>query len=172
MNELVIVDGYNFIFHYAAETKMDNDSLTYYRDRLINDLAGYKASKNKDVVLVFDARHSNNATRTTHMINQVRIIYSKKGETADTVIEEMVNQDQSHNKIFVVTSDYVQQKVVFRKNVYRLSSREFGLQLNELKTQLRQQVNQLNKQSNTSFYNLGARLNKKDWDDFTKIRNN
>ena len=53
------------------------------------------------------------------MINQVRIIYSKKGETADTVIEEMVNQDQSHNKIFVVTSDYVQQKVVFRKNVYR-----------------------------------------------------
>ena len=29
MNELVIVDGYNFIFHYVAETKMDNDSLTY-----------------------------------------------------------------------------------------------------------------------------------------------
>ncbi|MCG9479039.1 MAG: NYN domain-containing protein [Actinomycetia bacterium] len=172
MNELIIVDGYNFIFNFVPEQGMDNDRLAFYRDRLINDLAGYSEARGRGVVVVFDARHSNNSGRTTHAFDKIKVIYSKRGETADTVIEEMVNRDRTHSKIFVVTSDYLQQKVIFKKNIYRISSREFGLQLNQFKSELRREVKEINRKSESSFYNLGTRLSKKALDDFTKIRNN
>ncbi|MDZ7839066.1 MAG: hypothetical protein U5N58_14675 [Actinomycetota bacterium] len=62
--------------------------------------------------------------------------------------------------------------MIFKKNIYRISSREFGLQLNQFKSELRREVKEINRKSESSFYNLGTRLSKKALDDFTKIRNN
>ncbi|MDZ7839065.1 MAG: NYN domain-containing protein [Actinomycetota bacterium] len=84
----------------SPEQGIDNDRLAFYRDRLINDLAGYSEARGRKAVVVFDARHSNNPGRTIHTFEKIKVIYSKRGETADTVIEEMVSRDRTHSKIF------------------------------------------------------------------------
>ncbi len=169
MNDLVIVDGYNFIFNYVKARSIDNDALAAYRDKLIEDLVNYKYSKNSDIVVVFDAKNSANSKRSCHIYNGIKIIYSQSSETADSVIEELVHKDRKHKKIFVVTSDYMQQKVVFKGNIYRKSSREFGIELNLSKKEINENIKKVNKNSN-SFYFFGKRLKKDVLDEFSKIR--
>ncbi len=170
MTDLVLVDGYNFIFHFIKAKTMDNNSLAFYRDRLINDLIAYHDHKKKDVVIVFDARHSHNQARACHYYHNIKVMYSKRGETADSVIEKLVESNQKYDKIYVVTSDYTQQKVIFKGNIFRKSSREFGDELNRTKKQVDQELLNINRKSSPSFYNLEKRLNKKTFDDISKIR--
>ncbi len=170
MTELLVVDGYNFIFNLIKEKDIGNDALAFYRDRLINDLISYYHHKKREIILVFDARHTQNQAAVIHSYSHIKVIYSGSGETADSVIEKLVETSPHYNKVYVVTSDYTQQKVVFKGNIFRISSREFGIELDESKRQLGQQIKKINSQSKSTFYNLERRLSKKTIDDFKKIR--
>jgi len=172
VTDLMIVDGYNFIFNFINPKGLDNDTLAFCRGRLISDLADYHYHNKREVVVVFDARHSDNRTRTSHYYNHIRVIYSRSGETADSVIEQLVESNRKYDRIYVVTSDYMQQKVIFKGNIYRISSREFGLELDSLKQRVKQEVEKINRKSKNSFYSLEKRLSKKTIDDITKIRKN
>ncbi|MGM0365387.1 MAG: NYN domain-containing protein [Actinomycetota bacterium] len=172
MTDLVIVDGYNFIFNFVKAKGMNNEALAFYRDRLINDLVSYHHHKKRDITVVFDARHSDNLARSSQSFGPVRVIYSRKGETADSVIEKLAKNKGDYDRVYVVTSDYMQQKVVFRGNIYRISSREFGLELNYSKMQVKEQVDRINRGSRSSFYSLSKRISKKTIDDFIRIRKN
>lgn len=169
MNELIIIDGYNFIFNFIKAGSVDNNTLSAYRDKLIEDLVDYRYSKSREVVVIFDAKNSTNRKRSYHKHNGIRIIYSQGGETADSVIEELVHKNKGHKKIFVVTSDYPQQKVIFKGNIYRKSSREFGIELKLAKKEIEDNVDRVN-QNNNSFYFFSNRLDKKILDEFSKIR--
>ena len=91
--------------------------------------------------------------------NQVRVIYSRSGETADSVIEELEVNESFKRKVFVVTSDYSQQKVIFRKNTYRKSVREFGLEIRQVKNRLSRKLRDSVVTGDSKFYPLEKRLN-------------
>lgn len=151
---------------------MDNDTLAFYRDRLINDLISYHYHKKRDIILVFDARHSDNQTRACYSYSHIKVMYSKSGETADSVIEKLVESNRKYDRIYVVTSDYTQQKVVFKGSIYRISSREFGLEINNSKKEVEKEIKKISQKSATSFYNLEKRLSKKTIHDFSQFRKN
>ena len=127
--DLLIVDGYNFIFSFFKSEDLNNENLTYLREKLIEDLIWYKSQKDCDVIVVFDARDSSKISRSAHIIDDVKVIFSKRGRTADDVIEGLVSKNTDYKRIFVVTSDYLQQQVIFRKNIYRKSIREFNIEM-------------------------------------------
>jgi len=156
---LIIVDGHNFIFNFFKAGKLSKGKVDYLKEKLVSDLAWYKNLKNCDVIVVFDARSSDNLKRESQLVDGVKVIYSKKSETADDIIEELAGSETGHKRIFVVTSDYLQQKVIFRKNVYRKSSREFNLELIDLKRKVREDIIDSRKNSNRHFLSLEKRLN-------------
>jgi predicted RNA-binding protein with PIN domain len=170
IRDLVIVDGHNFIFNFFKADKLCNENLMYLRGKLISDLTWYKNQKNCDMVVVFDARNSDNLDRSIQIVDDIKVIYSRKNETADDVIEELACKETGYGRIFVVTSDYMQQKVVFRKNIYRKSSREFSLEIKDLKNKIREKIDRSKKNSDKVFFSFENRLSNKARKMFLELR--
>ena len=173
MKDLVIVDGYNFIFNHYKAKKISSDNLAYLRDKLISDLSQYKNYKDCDMIVVFDAKKGRDTARSRKTSEgQIEVIYSGSGETADTIVEKLVHTKIDFQNIYVITSDYAQQKVVFKSNIYRKSIREFTIELNDFKRKLREKIAENSNGSSTSFYSIGKRLDKNIKEKFDKLREN
>ena len=172
MKDLIIVDGYNFIFNYYKAKKISSDDLTYLRDRLVSDLSQYKNYKGCSMIVVFDAKKGQGTGQRREISGQIEVIYSGSGETADTIVEKLVHVKTDFQNIYVITSDYAQQKVVFKSNIYRKSIREFTIELNDFKRKLREKIAQNSNESSKSFYSIGKRLDKNTKEKFDKLREN
>jgi len=170
IEDLVIVDGHNFIFNLLKGAKTSSEKLAYLREKLIADLDWYKNQKNCDMVVVFDARNSDNPSRNIQTVDGVKVIYSRKNETADDIIEELAGMETGYRRKFVVTSDYLQQKVVFGKNIYRKSSREFNLELKDLKEKIRERITRSREDSDKKFGSLENRLSGKERKKLSELR--
>ena len=160
MKELYIIDGYNFIFNYFKPEGVNKEKLAFFRDKLVRDLTQYSNFKGYKFVVVFDAKHSPRRIRSEEKIDNVEIIYSRGEETADTIIEKLVHSNEEYERIFVITSDYVQQKVVFKKDIYRKSIREFAIELEDFKKELGKEIESLKRDAERSFYIVEKRLDK------------
>jgi predicted RNA-binding protein with PIN domain len=168
--DLLIVDGYNFIFSFFKSEGLSNEDLTYLREKLIEDLIWYKSQKDCDTIVVFDARNSSNIGRSAHIINDIKVIFSRKGRTADDVIEGLISKVIGYKRIFVVTSDYLQQQVIFRKNVYRKSTREFDIEIKDYKDKVKEDIKQLKEGSGRTFFSFEKRLDSKARKNFLDLR--
>jgi uncharacterized protein len=157
LKDLLIIDGYNLIFNIFKAGKLSGSRIEEIKSRLIADLAEYSSQKDYEVIAVFDAHGSRNMERSSYDCDDVRVIHSRRGETADSVIEELVSRWSSCRRIVVVTSDYSQQKVIFGKNTTRRSSREFGLEMEAVKRKIGSVLNK-NKKKGKAFYPIEKRL--------------
>jgi predicted RNA-binding protein with PIN domain len=112
--ERVIVDGYNVI-HAWPELKrlLTGASLEAARDRLIERLSVFGMVVSADVTVVFDAHHSTARTNSEEMVEGVRVLFTRKGHSADHAIERMAYAaSQAGDVITVATSDRFQRDLV------------------------------------------------------------
>jgi len=158
LKDLLIVDGHNYIFNFKRTGKLKSSDIENLKDRLISDLSVYGSQKEYSIIAVFDAKGSSNRVRGIQTVDDVKVIHSRKGETADTVIEELVKKWSGERRVFVVTSDYLQQKVIFGKNTIRKSSREFSMEINSVKENIKQAIKENKNRSGGRFSQLEKRL--------------
>lgn len=123
MSDILIVDGYNVI-HAWPELTNNGASLEEARIRLIDALSDYRGSTGNQLILVFDAHSVKGNHERVQNIQGVLVIYSAEGQTADSVIEGLVSSYTEQGRVYVVTSDWEQQRVIFGKGAYRLPARE------------------------------------------------
>ncbi|SMO79881.1 NYN domain-containing protein [Melghirimyces algeriensis] len=137
MEEWMIVDGYNVIGACDAWSGL---SLEESRDRLIMLLSEYQFTFNRRVILVFDAHRTPGAG--TRLSDQgLTVIFTKEHETADQMIERLVKQKKvTGRRIYVVTSDYLEQRMVFGQGAYRISSRELFEEFARMKGEIAQKI--------------------------------
>lgn len=155
----LIVDGYNVI-GINRQTDWDASELANERSRLIRDLSEYQAITGKKVIVVFDA-HRSSGPQVSTKLEQIAVIYTKHGETADECIERLVRDYKSPNRrIYVATSDYLEQKLIFGQGAYRISSREL---LEDIRTTKREISKRMTKNSkkNVLVDQLSADMKKK-----------
>jgi predicted RNA-binding protein with PIN domain len=172
MKELYIVDGYNFLFNYYSTKEVSSEQIEFFRDELLSDLIQYKNYNNCSMMVVFDAKHGDKFAQSRETIDGIKIIYSKGGETADSIVERIVHSNEKYDRIFVITSDYLQQKVVFKENVYRRSIREFAIELSDFKKRITAKVSEQRVKTSHSFYSLENRLEKSTREKLDKMRKN
>lgn len=112
--ERLIVDGYNVIHAWTALKRLLSEaSLEDARDRLIERLAVYGQVTGADVTVVFDAHHSSSLGNTEETIEGVRVVFTRKGHSADHAIERIAYQATgSGDAITVATSDRFQRDLV------------------------------------------------------------
>ena len=169
MKSLMVIDGYNFIFKYFDKKEIIGDELEMLRGKLIDDLIQYRHNSGFDIIIVFDSNKSQEKGRHSSKIQGVEVIFSGKIKNADSVIEEIAHSKEGYDKKFIVTSDNIQQTVVFKENIYRKSVREFCIELNHQKKEVRRSINELGKSSNSSFSSMEKRLSRKSKEEFSKI---
>lgn len=124
MKEHLVVDGYNVIFS-SPELKDLND-LEHARARLVDTLINFAALAGQQVTVVFDAHSVPGGVAHTEKHGPVEVVYTAEGETADTVIERMIGRLSGRTApVFVVTADYVEQRLILGLGAYRVPPGEF-----------------------------------------------
>ena len=122
------MDGYNIIFAWEALAKTAETDLDAARRGLLDALASYTAFKKCRTVVVFDGyKRPGPGSREQH--DQVQVIYTAEGETADAYIEALVAQIGSNYNLRVATSDSLVQLSSLRSGVLRMSARELWLEV-------------------------------------------
>ena len=99
----IIVDGYNLIRQSNAFRHLDQQSLELGRNALIESLAEYKRLKSHKITVVFDGAQAPYLAPSRDRIKGIRIVFSRSGESADSVIIRMARAERE--KALVVSSD-------------------------------------------------------------------
>lgn len=158
MEDILIVDGYNILHAAPSHLKIKDYSLAHLRSLLISFLSDYQGYRKNKIIVVFDGKQEHEGKEQIEIIEGITTIFSKDGETADTVIEKMVEKyrdNQSHH-IIVATSDYAQQRLVFSKGAFRMTAREFWLEIFNSKDEVK---NFFNNGKNTYKRQVSSRIN-------------
>jgi len=92
----IIIDGYNLIGIYHKD-------LEKQRNILIESLIEYHKKKGHNITLVFDGWKTGGAQENHSVIGGIKVIYSRLGEKADSVIRRIISSDR--RGWIVVTSD-------------------------------------------------------------------
>lgn len=159
--EWLIVDGYNVI-GADPEVRWNPKMLEEKRLDLIRDLSEYQAMTGRQVFLVFDA-HNTPGNQSEEQIEKITVYYTRRDETADEFIERFVKKHKNPlRRIYVATSDYLEQKMIFGQGAYRISSRELIQEIRaakkQLSTKLRKKEN--NRQRNPLEERIGTEIQK------------
>jgi predicted RNA-binding protein with PIN domain len=134
MKGFLIVDGYNVIYAWPEFDKNRESGLDYARSRLVSILADHAALTGLKVVVVFDAHQIKGGGERTELIDGVEVIYTQQGETADSLIERMVGSFSDGGlPVYVVTSDWAEQVIIFGRGAFRLTPGELHEQVQRVK---------------------------------------
>jgi predicted RNA-binding protein with PIN domain len=104
----LIVDGHSVIFAWTDLRKLHARRSSLARESLVKQLRDYQDWMDVRVVVVFDGQGGRvTATSDPH---DVQIFYSRKGQTADAIIERLASKYASRFDLTVVTSDYLERE--------------------------------------------------------------
>ena len=92
----IIVDGYNVI-------GISHGDLAKQRENLVRLLAEYRKAKGHSIIVVFDGWKSGCRQEETISTAGIKIIYSRLGEKADSVIKRIVSAEK--REWVVISSD-------------------------------------------------------------------
>jgi predicted RNA-binding protein with PIN domain len=111
----LVVDGYNVTKRGFAEM-----SLEQQRKRLITGLGGIAAQTGDEVTVVFDGAERVHGLPPAP--RGVRVLFSRKGETADELIRRLVRAEPAGRPIVVISSDREVADGVRRHGAYPLGA--------------------------------------------------
>lgn len=156
MEEIFIIDGYNCIHLWPHLNELKDESLEEARSRLIEELSDYQASRGVRLILVFDA-HMQAGPGSHEVYGNMEVIFTAHGETADRRIERLARSLVAPDRrIYVATSDYVEQRVIFGQGALRISARELYQDVQQNRQRLRKKMAAVRRRPAT----LGQRLSK------------
>lgn len=137
--EILLVDGYNFMFAKNDLKELATEDLMAGREKVVQLLSEYAVFYDKEVYLIFDAYHvkGNQGSRKQFGKN-LELIFTKEGESADFTLTKLAKDfSEKGRRVSVVTSDQAVQVQAFSgKGVSRYSSREFFVLLEDMRKQI------------------------------------
>jgi hypothetical protein len=125
----IIIDGYNLLWSSKFFKRYQALELEEQRKMLINHLAKYQKIKSHKITIVFDGTHSGNYSHNQYREGGIDIIFSRHGETADSVMVEII-QNQTKDFIVISSDNFILNNA--KKEGYPLlSSEEFARKISE-----------------------------------------
>ena len=134
MKPLLLVDGYNVIGAWTVPQR-ENLTIEESRDRLIHMIADYAGYSGEEVIVVFDGHYTDRPMSTRIEQYGIQVVFTRHGESADNYIEASCEAAPKWRKVRVATSDAVEQTVTMGRGAVRISSREFLMELSQVRTQ-------------------------------------
>ncbi|MDR9404976.1 MAG: NYN domain-containing protein [Halothece sp. Uz-M2-17] len=128
---VLLVDGYNIIGAWSELKSLRDRDLEAARDRLVDTLINYTASKGYQTQVVFDAHFQSTPKFRETPTTNVSVYYTAYGETADTYIEKFCASNSRQGRVIqqrviVATSDRAQQLTVSGYGAEWLSAQQLA----------------------------------------------
>lgn len=134
---LTYIDGYNIINSWPELKALESQSLELSREKLIDMMAEYASLSNEKVEVVFDAYNSDRDRETFSEKMGIKIVFTKKFQTADTYIEKMTNLYARRHNVKVVTDDGQVQSLAFERGASRITALELRNELLNMKHKIK-----------------------------------
>jgi predicted RNA-binding protein with PIN domain len=108
----ILVDGYSLLHNWLELAPGRARHSAAARDELIRRLTLYQDATGTPVTVVFDGagRHSGRPTALSR--SEIEVLYSRRGQTADQVIERAVHRFGPYGEVLVVTEDHAEREMV------------------------------------------------------------
>jgi predicted RNA-binding protein with PIN domain len=119
----LIIDGYNLL----GRTGPLSGHIDLARESLLRALAAYRHRKNHPITIVFDGWQQGQPTEQREHRAGVQVIYSKRGERADQVIQRLAREYGSD--CAVVSSDQEVARSAQVSGAFVLGAQEFAVKL-------------------------------------------
>ncbi len=103
MSVHIIIDGYNLIRQSNKLSDIDQRDIQSGRESLLDILAAYKKIKHHKITVVFDGANAPSFLLHKDKIKGIKILFSRHGELADSVIKRMAAAEKE--KALIVSSD-------------------------------------------------------------------
>jgi len=109
-SQYLIVDGHSVIFAWPELLALHQRRTSLAREALAKQLRDYQDWTGVRVVLVFDGRGTDvTASADPH---EIQIFYSRKGQTADAIVERLASKYAAEVDLMVATSDLLERQTV------------------------------------------------------------
>ncbi len=135
--KIIFVDGYNVINSWK---ELKDLSLGVSRDKLIDYMISYSHFYGIKISVVFDAHRISGRSQHKEIQTSVEVVYTKDSETADSYIERQVDLLGRKVEVQVVTSDNLEQQIIFGRGAQRISSKEFRISYFKAEKQIREKT--------------------------------
>lgn len=163
-NKYLIVDGYNIINAWDDLKEISKNDLDHSREKLIDIIIEYTSFTGRKGIVVFDAYNVKNSKEKTEKRNNVKVVYTKEHQTADSYIEAYMEKLSKYDDVKVATNDYAEQQIVLGKGATRISSRELEIEINRIKSKINEKNKTLEGKIQRNY--LEDRLN---WEVLSKL---
>ncbi len=142
-SEYLLVDGYNIIFAWDSLKKLASQSLDAARENLINRLCSYKAFKDINIILVFDAYKVKENPGSVETRTNISVVYTKEAQTADAYIESVSKKLSKDNLVKVATSDGDEQMIILGSGALRITATELEREILTSEKAIREYIESL-----------------------------
>jgi predicted RNA-binding protein with PIN domain len=138
----LIVDGYNVVHAWPTLKRLlATASLEDARDELVRRLAVLGMVSGEDVTVVFDAHHSKAMSNSEEVVDGVRVMFTRKGHSADHSIERLAYKARlAEEVITVATSDRFQGDLVRGMGGAVISALELERRVNDAEQEIGRRV--------------------------------
>ena len=167
--QIYLVDGYNLMNFLKRGEYIKGDSFEEQRLSFIRLMEDFSSYKNASLILVFDGAREGNHVKHTSSSSDLEVIYTSNDESADKYIEQVIYQTSHKKNLFIVTSDYAQQKIASGKGIYRKSAREISLEIDSMRSGIN---SVLDSSRNSRDFSISQRLSGDVLAKLEKIRRN
>lgn len=120
-----LFDGYNLMYSIEEISKIASNDLISARDKVIDIVCDFQGYTGYECVLIFDAYKNNVSIPMISKDYNIAVVYTKMNQTADMYIEQKSQELNDKYKIYVVTSDNLEQLRILSNNSYRISCKQF-----------------------------------------------
>lgn len=134
---ITYVDGYNVINKWPKFREASRESLETAREDLIEDLAEYSFLTGENMVIVFDAYNLDRLKETVIEKYGMKIVFTKRFQTADTYIEAELARIARRHNVKVVTDDGEVQNMALVKGASRITALELKTDLDILRSKIK-----------------------------------
>ena len=125
LEEYIVLDGYNLIFAWDELKRAAESDFSLARDMLIRIMCSYTAFRKCHATIVFDAYKRPGGEGSEERCGNVKVVYTKEAQTADSYIEKLSKELVESYTVRVVTSDYEEQNIILGNGALRVSPKEF-----------------------------------------------
>ena len=140
----LLVDGHSIIFAWDDLRVLHEQSESMARDELCRRMTHYQDCMRERVVVVFDGVGAKtNAKERSD--DDIVVVYSGKGSTADDVIERLVSKYASQYELTVATRDRAEMETVMAFGGFCISPATLLERLHRAELQMETTLNRLRK---------------------------
>jgi predicted RNA-binding protein with PIN domain len=143
LSEYLILDGYNVIFAWEELRATAESDLALARDILTRILCSYTAFRKCHATIVFDAYKRRGGEGSEEQCGNVKVVYTKEAETADSYIEKTSKALVEGYTVRVVTSDLEEQYVILGNGALRVSAKEFKREIENTTSEINETIDKM-----------------------------